>query len=81
MEMKQADGEEGACWVRNETDGVFAALTVFRSRAEARRFIEEFRARYRRQGFYRTARGERCPPEDVELRIVAADAEDDAWPR
>lgn len=56
--------------VFNDTDGVMASPFEYGSIAEAKRFIKEFRARFKGQGYYLTAEGLRIPPKEVELRIV-----------
>ena len=56
-------------YVYNSTEGVLAwpgPLPI----SQAREFIREFPKRYERQGYYKTATGERISPEDVELVLL-----------
>ena len=55
--------------VWNDTDGIPAAPEAFSSFDEAYDFGVEFRRRFRSQGFYKTAAGQRINPEAIELRI------------
>jgi len=57
--------------VFNETDGLYAHPRTL-SEKEAARFIEEFRQRFERQGYYLTARGERIPAAEVRLVLKPA---------
>jgi|CXWL01.1.fsa_nt_gi hypothetical protein len=53
----------------NETDQVYASPEEFKTEREAQAYALEFRSRYATQGYYKTAGGERIPPEDVELVV------------
>jgi hypothetical protein len=55
--------------VFNKTDGVFASPQPFDSDKEARKFIREFRDRFKLQGYYLTSSGERIDPEAVILEV------------
>lgn len=61
-------------YVYNSTDGVLAWPGPLPLN-QAREFIREFPKRYEKQGFYRTATGERIRPEDVELVLLDVDWE------
>ncbi len=59
-------------YVYNSTDGVLAwpgPMPI----AEAREFVRNFPKRYERQGYYRTAMGERIPPDKVKLFFLDSD--------
>ena len=60
--------------VFNRTDEIWAAPSAM-TRKEAEAFARDFPERYERQGYYRTARGKRIRPEDVELELVRIDDE------
>jgi hypothetical protein len=56
-------------YVYNSTDGVLAwpgPLPI----SPAKEFIREFPNKYKQQGYYRTATGERIRPEDVQLVLL-----------
>jgi hypothetical protein len=57
----------------NNTDQVFASPETFETEDAAVRYAENFRRRFAAQGYYKTARGERIAPEDVELLVVPSD--------
>lgn len=59
-------------FVYNRTDGVFASPDAM-TNDEAAAFVQAFRQRYTRQGYYLTARRERIRPEDVQLEIIGDD--------
>lgn len=54
--------------VFNTTDGFFASPDQM-TKEEAEKFVAEFAARYDRQGYYRTGKGEKINPKDVVLTI------------
>lgn len=58
--------------VWNETDGIHASPNSFPSRASAQKFIDEFRKRFKIQGYYAAADGTRIPPDQVELEIISS---------
>ena len=53
----------------NNTDQVYASPEEFRTEREAQAYALEFRKRYARQGYYKTANGERISPGAVELVV------------
>lgn len=55
--------------VFNATDGVFATPETF-TPEEAKQFVEDFPKRYERQGYYRTANGNKLDPTLVKLVIL-----------
>lgn len=55
--------------VYNATDGILAHPEAM-TREEATAFVEAFRQRYTRQGYYLTARRHRIPPQAVHLTII-----------
>jgi len=57
--------------VLNMTDGLLASPKKM-SMEEAQRFVEEFRARIRKQGYYLTTECEQITPEEVKLDIIKA---------
>jgi len=66
--MFNPDSEEYS--VYNATDGIYACPFTFESKKEAERFIRSFRERFKAQGYYLTANGNRISPDDVILEIV-----------
>ena len=64
----------GKFLVFNETDGILVHTGPI-TRSSAERLIRQFRARFRGQGFYLTARRERINPEEVQLSVVPANGE------
>ncbi|MFA6093662.1 MAG: hypothetical protein WCU88_08905 [Elusimicrobiota bacterium] len=54
----------------NETDEVFASPDEFKTRKAARAYAREFRQRYKAQGYYLTAGGDRIPVEALRLVVV-----------
>lgn len=58
--------------VMNDTDGIPASPNTFKTVSEAKKFIQEFRKRFERQGYYFTSRQERINPKDVELSIQSS---------
>jgi hypothetical protein len=60
--------------VYNRTDAILADPRPM-SRQEAEEFIRLFPKRFERQGYYKTFRGLRIPPEEVELEMIRDDAE------
>lgn len=62
--------------VWNATDGLYADLAVYPTRAAAESAVEAFRARFKRQGYYFTARCERIPPEEIAIEIIEAAPEE-----
>lgn len=61
-----------ALW--NDTDGVYAAPELFKTRREAQAYARAFRRRFAAQGYYLTADWERIPVSEVRLMLV--DVED-----
>jgi len=59
--------------VMNREDGVMASPKVFKSIADAGKFMEEFRKGYEKQGYYKNSRGEKINPEDIALEIMPKD--------
>ena len=60
----------------NATDGFFASQEEYNV-LEAIIFMESFPERYKEQGYYRTGRGERIPPESVCYRLIEIDTDID----
>jgi hypothetical protein len=60
--------------VYNRTDAILADPRSM-SRQEAEEFIRLFPKRFEQQGYYKTARGLRIPPEEVELEVIREDTE------
>ena len=58
--------------VFNYTDGVIASPpdTTYATKQKAEEFIETFKQRFAKQGYYFTSNMERINPEQVELRII-----------
>ena len=54
--------------VFNRTDGILASPNPM-TLQEAEAFIRDFPKRYKQQGYYLTASGERIPAEAVELEV------------
>jgi hypothetical protein len=68
-----ADGgmmAKGGYVVFNYTDNIYASNEVFKTKREAKEFIENFRNRYNQQGYYRTNYGERIPTNQIDLEII-----------
>ena len=63
--------------VFNRTDGITASPFTFRTPYEAQQFIKDFRKRFDHQGYYLTSNMVRIHPDEVDLEIVAVEAEDD----
>ncbi|MFC1678647.1 hypothetical protein ACFL2T_00305 [Elusimicrobiota bacterium] len=59
--------------VLNKTDGLPATDKVFPTRADAERFIVEFRARFRDKGYYLTTQGSKIAPDEIELIVLDED--------
>lgn len=58
--------------VFNYTDGIIASPPnkTFGKKSDANEFIKEFRARFKKQGYYFTSRMQRISPEHVDLEVV-----------
>lgn len=54
----------------NATDHVFADPRTFATREQAVEAAAQFRARFKVQGYYKTAEGLRIDPSEVELEVV-----------
>jgi len=55
--------------VLNQTDGVMASPEVFPSKKEAKDFVEDFRKRFEKQGYYLTSNQKRIDPSNIRLEI------------
>ena len=64
------DEVEPGYMVMNVTDGIHASAEVYKTRAEAQAFINNFPKRFKFQGYYTTANQQRIKPEDIVLEIV-----------
>jgi len=64
--------------VMNNTDG-FSASPDPMNKKDAKKFIKDFPKRFEAQGYYRTGRGEKIDPKDVQLEMIeyTPDDEDD----
>jgi hypothetical protein len=60
----------------NSTDGLEADLRTFPSIPAAMKAREDFKSRFKIQGYYKTSDGRRIPVEDVELEIIPASQRD-----
>jgi len=67
--MERKKSPQGKCQVMNVTDGILASPSKM-TKQEADNFIQTFRARYKDQGYYLTANGDRIKPEDVVLECI-----------
>lgn len=64
---------KGGFVVFNYTDNIHASNEVFKTKKEAKEFIENFRNRFIQQGYYRTNYGERIPTNQIDLEIIPED--------
>lgn len=58
--------------VFNYTDNIYASTEPIPTKMEAKEFIQRFRNRYNRQGYYRNNRWEQIKPKDIDLEIIPA---------
>lgn len=58
--------------VFNHTDGIIASPpdTTYATKKDAKEFIESFKQRFTKQGYYFTSNMERINPEHVDLEII-----------
>jgi hypothetical protein len=61
--------------VFNATDGIYASPEAM-TKAEAEQFIASFKERFRQQGYYKTAMGQRIPVDAVEFELEPEEQED-----
>jgi hypothetical protein len=76
VKEKMADGgmmAKGGYVVFNYTDNIYASNEVFKTKREAKEFIENFRNRFNQQGYYRTNYGERIPTNQIDLEVIPED--------
>ena len=64
---------KGGYVVFNYTDNIHASNEVFKTKKEAKEFIENFRNRFNQQGYYRTNYGERIPTNQIDLEVIPED--------
>ena len=57
----------------NYTDNVYATAETIYTLKKAKKFMREFRKRYKKQGYYRNNRWEKINPKDIDLEIIPAD--------
>lgn len=55
--------------VMNDTDGIQASQSVFTDRQSANDWMVEFPKRFYKQGYYKTAHGEKIHPDDIKLSV------------
>ena len=76
VDRKYEDGgmmAKGGFVVFNYTDNIHASNEVFKTKKEAKEFIENFRNRFNQQGYYRTNYGERIPTNQIDLEVIPED--------
>jgi len=55
--------------VFNYTDGIFASPDTF-TKKKGLEYIENFRLRYKNQGYYRDNKWNKIPPSEIELDLI-----------
>ena len=57
----------------NYTDGIYASPENFTSKKAAKKFIQEYRERFKTQGYYRDNQWNKIDPKDIDLEIIPSD--------
>lgn len=57
----------------NYTDNIYATDEIFKTKKEANQFIDSFRKRYKKQGYYRTNKMDKISIEHIDLEIIPKD--------
>lgn len=58
----------------NATDGVDASIKTFRKEKTANAYIKKLREAFaKHQGYYRTNKGERISPDEIDYRVIPRD--------
>jgi hypothetical protein len=69
VEEVSQEEQEGRYLVFNATDGIYASPDAM-TKAEADEFVANFKERFRQQGYYKTAMGQRIPVDGIKLEYV-----------
>jgi len=56
--------------VWNHTDNISTHYDTFKTIKEAEKFIEQFRERFKKQGYYRDNQWNKIAPEDIKLEVI-----------
>ena len=70
---KNSKREKIGYHVFNYTDNIYASAEPMFTKKEAKEFIQAFRSRFNKQGYYRNNRWEKIHPKDIDLEIIPAD--------